>query len=67
MNKWSGPKEPNCNEMVEYLLKTDGYHGKTKNELLEDAMLKIVASACKISIENVVEIVHKMLENKKSK
>jgi hypothetical protein len=59
--------EPKCEDMVQWLIKNDGYEGKTRQELLEDRMLKIVASSCNMDIESVANLVETLLKQRKSK
>lgn len=60
---WLGPREPDCDEMVRYLIRTGEYTGKSRKELMEDAMLKIVSSACNHPIEHIVSLAEKILKH----
>lgn len=58
---------PKCEEMVKYLITTEGYHKMSRGEMYQDFMLKIVASACNISIDSVVDLTEKLVRDRKLK
>lgn len=50
-----GPNEPNCTEMIRYLVANGDYSSYTKEDLIGDRMLGIVASACNMTEEEVAD------------
>lgn len=61
-------KDPNCEEMVRWLINDRGYDENTSRETIEkDSLMRVVASACNLGLEKVVDITIEILRGESRK